>query len=102
MRGLAPPKNSSHSPPGPRPARVRFQIGLKTMLSGAASTPSSEATTQSPPDARISATEEFLAFTTRAASCAGEISDRTENHAIRRSLDSVERGHHPIAAGCAD
>ncbi len=46
------------------------------MLSGAASTPSSEATTQSPPDARISATEEFLAFTTRAASCAGEISAR--------------------------
>jgi hypothetical protein len=46
------------------------------MLSGAGSTPSSEAVTQSLPDARISATEELLAFKTRAASCAGEISAR--------------------------
>jgi hypothetical protein len=46
------------------------------MLSGAGCAPSSEAATQSLPDARISTTEEFLAFTTRAASCAGEISAR--------------------------
>jgi hypothetical protein len=46
------------------------------MLFGAASTPSSEAVNQSLPDARTSATAELLAFTTRAASCVGEISAR--------------------------